>query len=117
MNRPRPISATAPLVLASGSPRRAELLAQARIPFVARPVDLDESALPGERPRDHARRLALAKAQAAARLSPDLAERWILTADTLVILDDRALGKPRDAGDAARMLRSLAGRDHAVVTA
>jgi septum formation protein len=103
-----------PLVLASASPRRAEILASLRIPFVVRPADVPEEPLPGETAETAAARLAADKAAAAAERDPD---SWVLAADTLVFLDGRILGKPRDDGEAAAMLRALSGREHGVVTA
>jgi septum formation protein len=102
-----------PLVLASASPRRAQLLRDAGIPHRVAPVDVDESILPGETPADHVRRLASLKASAGAQAHPgDL----VLGADTVVVLDGDILGKPRDANDAQRMLRALSGRAHEVYT-
>ena len=103
-----------PLILASASPRRAEILRSLAIPFDARPVDVDETPLPGETAEAAAARLAGEKAAVAARAWP---ESWVLTADTLVFLDGAILGKPRDDAEAASMLRRLAGREHGVVTA
>lgn len=97
------------LVLASGSPRRRELLEGLGVRFTVCPVDLDESPLPGEAPRDYVLRLALEKAAAA---SGEL----VLAADTTVVVDGEILGKPRDDEDARRMLRLLAGRGHSVLT-
>ena len=102
------------LVLASSSPRRAEILGALGIPFDVAVVDVDESLLPGESGRDAATRLANAKAAAAAAVHPDT---WVLAADTLVLIDGTVLGKPRDDSEAAAMLRRLAGREHVVVTA
>lgn len=102
------------LVLASASPRRAEILTSLGIPFRVRPADLEEEPLPGETAEAAASRLAAEKAASVAALEPD---RWVLGADTLVFLDGLILGKPRDAEDARRMLRQLAGREHRVVTA
>jgi septum formation protein len=102
------------LVLASASPRRAEILSSLGIPFATHPVSLDESPLPGETAEASAARLAAEKAALAARARP---ESWVLAADTLVFLDGAILGKPRDDADAASMLRRLAGREHGVVTA
>ena len=103
-----------PLVLASASPRRAEILRSLGIPFEVRPVDVGEAPRPGETAEAAATRLAAEKAAFAARERP---EAWILAADTLVFLDGEILGKPRDDGDAAEMLRRLGGREHGVVTA
>ncbi len=102
------------LVLASASPRRRELLSRLGLDFIVSPVDIDES--PGEArdPAILARRLAREKAEAA-RLRDETAT--ILTADTIVWHDDGPLGKPKDEDDARRMLRSLRGRTHQVVSA
>ncbi len=101
------------LILASQSPRRQELLRNAGIEFVVQPADLDEDRLPDESPRAYAERLARDKARAVARLRPsDL----VLGADTIVVVDGAVLEKPRDAADAARMLRLLSGRSHQVTT-
>jgi septum formation protein len=107
-------SPPASLILASASPRRAEILRSLGIPFVVRPVDIPEDPLPGETAEAAAARLAAAKGDAAARRDPDA---WVLSADTLVFLDGAILGKPRDDAEAASMLRRLSGREHGVVTA
>jgi septum formation protein len=101
------------LVLASSSPRRAEILASLRIPFIVDPSSVDETPLDGENAQDTAGRLAEEKALEVARRHPG---RWVLGADTLVILDGAALGKPRDDEDACRMLGLLSGKEHRVVT-
>lgn len=101
------------LVLASASPRRSELLRNAGISFVVQAADIDESPLAGELPRQYAERLAREKALAVWTKRP---QDCVLGADTIVVVDDLILGKPRDAEDAARMLRILAGRGHAVIT-
>ncbi len=103
------------LVLASGSPRRSELLAAMGWQFEVRPVDLDESSLPGEDAIAYVGRLALAKARHAAEM-PENEGALVLGADTVVALGNELFGKPRDAGDAARMLRQLSGRRHEVLT-
>ncbi len=103
-----------PIVLASASPRRAELLTAAGFSFVVDPVDIDESVLPGEAPDAHVRRLARAKAQAGADRHP---QETVLGADTVVAVDGRILGKPRDTADATAMLTALSGRIHYVYTA
>lgn len=101
------------LVLASASPRRLALLAQIGIfPHHVDPQDLDETPLPGELPRPHAQRLALAKARAAA--SP---AHVTLAADTVVAVGRRILGKPETAEQAGAFLRLLSGRRHHVLTA
>jgi septum formation protein len=101
------------IVLASASPRRQELLRHAGIPFTVQPADINESPLAGESPRDCAERLAREKALAVFQSRP---RDYVLGADTIVVVDDAILGKPRDPDDAARMLRKLSGRAHAVIT-
>jgi nucleoside triphosphate pyrophosphatase len=101
------------IVLASASPRRQELLRNAGIPFVVHPADIDERLLPGEAPHESAQRLAREKALA---VFQGRSRDFVLGADTIVVIDDIVLGKPRDAGDALRMLRLLSGRTHAVIT-
>ena len=100
------------LVLASQSPRRSEILRQAGIPFMVRPVELDETPLEGESPRAYVERLALAKALAA----PAGPRETVLAADTTVTIDGALLGKPAGAADARRMLALLYGRRHDVLT-
>lgn len=102
------------LILASGSPRRRELLAELGIPFVVRSADVDESLLPGEAPEPYARRLALAKARAVAEAA---GSGLVLGADTIVVDGDDILGKPADADAARALLRRLRGRRHVVITA
>jgi septum formation protein len=110
------------LVLASGSPRRAELLEAAGYAFEVRAADVDESLLPGESPRDYVRRLAIAKSAATReRLvghpTADSDGRLVIIgADTAVIVDEEIMGKPSDDEDAGRMLRRLSGRAHQVLT-
>jgi len=107
-----PMNDTPPtLILASGSPRRRELLAGLGVEFTVRPVQVDESALPGEAPADHVLRLAREKSQA--RIGP---RELVLAADTIVVIDGEILGKPSDAATAREMLRRLAGRRHNVLT-
>lgn len=101
------------LVLASASPRRQELLRDAGIPFVVQASDILEIALEGEAPQIFAERMAREKALAVFRQRPD---DVILGADTIVVVDQQILGKPRDNADAARMLRLLSGRSHQVTT-
>ena len=103
------------LVLASGSPRRREMLENLGVEFLARPVDIDESPREGELAEPYVLRLARAKARAA--LGETGGEREIvLAADTIVALDGELLGKPRDPADARRMLERLSGRAHEVLT-
>ena len=99
------------VVLASQSPRRAALLRQIAIPFEVIAASVDETQLPGEVPSAYVERLACAKATAVA--SPD---RITLAADTIVVVDDVILGKPRDRADGVAMLLSLQGRSHWVLT-
>jgi nucleoside triphosphate pyrophosphatase len=99
------------LVLASGSPRRRELLRIARIAFTVRPADVDEQPLADEEPDAYVLRLAAAKARSVWRPG-----ELTLGADTVVTVDGLLLGKPLDAADAGRMLRLLSGRTHQVLT-
>lgn len=103
------------IVLASGSPRRRELLAAAGLEVEVRPADVDESARPGEDPVGYVRRLALAKAEVVAGVlgEPDAV---VIAADTTVDRDGCILAKPVDDDDARAMLRSLSGRCHLVHT-
>jgi septum formation protein len=100
------------LVLASQSPRRAEILRNAGIPFVARPAAVDETPRNGEAPLDYVTRLAEEKAVAISAAADDI----VLGADTTVVIDGKTLGKPADEADARRMLSLLAGRRHEVIT-
>jgi septum formation protein len=102
------------VILASQSPRRRELLALVGIAHDVLPADIDESYLAGERPRDHAERLARGKADVVAAREPDAV---VIGSDTIVVVDGDVLGKPADENDAVRMLARLAGRSHTVVTA
>jgi septum formation protein len=105
--------ASSPLILASASPRRHWLLGALRVPFRVMPVDIDERPHPDEHPATFVRRMAREKAEAAHARDP----AWVLAADTIVELDARIFGKPRDGNDAAAMLAQLSGRIHAVRTA
>lgn len=102
------------LLLASASPRRADLLRAAGYEFDVLPADVDESVLPGEKPEAYVRRVAEAKAAAVASKAGG---RIVLAADTVVVVDGRILGKPVDDAEAVRMLRLLSGRRHEVMTA
>jgi septum formation protein len=104
-----------PLILASASPRRAELLTSAGYVFVVEPADVDESFLRGEGAETYALRVARAKAEAVSRRHPP--DRVVLAADTVVVTGTEILGKPVDAADAARMLTRLSGIEHDVLTA
>ena len=101
------------MILASRSPRRAELLAAAGIAFEVLAADIDETPLPNEAPDAYVERLAIAKAQAVLALRPG---GRVLGADTTVTIDNEILGKPVDGADAVRMLRLLSGRPHHVHT-
>ena len=100
------------LLLASTSPRRREILTSLGVDFTVVPVDVDETALEGETPGDMALRLAVAKARAADP-GGDCVARG---ADTVVVADGRALGKPKDEADCLAMLEALSGRGHKVLT-
>jgi septum formation protein len=103
---------TRPLViLASASPRRRELLNLIGIEHEVRPANIDETYLAGEAPREHAERLAREKAVAI-----EVPEAITIGSDTIVVVDGRVLGKPRDREHAAEMLRQLSGRSHVVMT-
>jgi len=105
------------LVLASASPRRRRLLADAGIAFEVLPADVDETMLPGETPEEYALRAAGEKGlSVAARLAREGRRPWILAADTVVVLDDLVLHKPVDDGEAGEMLRRLSGRTHTVIS-
>jgi len=101
------------IVLASASPRRQELLRNAGIPFTVCPANIPEIPSAGESPRDCAERLAREKARAVLLQQP---RKFVLGADTIVVVDGEILGKPRDEADAMRMLRLLSGRTHQVIT-
>src|SRR5204863_9178560 len=100
------------LVLASRSPRRAEILRKAGIPFVVSVADVDETVRDGEVPEEYAQRVAEEKAMAVTADPGDI----VLGADTIVVIDGRILGKPADAADAVRMLTLVQDRRHDVVT-
>jgi septum formation protein len=105
------------IYLASGSPRRRELLQQIGVPFQVIRADLDETVAIGEAPLAYVSRLAAAKADAGWQRSRGLAEAPVLAADTAVVLDGKILGKPKDRDDAMSMLAQLSGRTHEVLTA
>ena len=102
-----------PIVLASASPRRAELLAAAGFDFEVETADVDETPRAGETPEAYVRRLAAEKARAVAARRP---ERLVLGADTTVVVDGDLLGKPAGAAEARAMLTRLQGRAHQVLT-
>lgn len=105
------------LILASGSPRRRELLERQGVVFEILPADVPEERRPGEPPRDFARRLAAAKARAVAAQIGAGSPRLVLGMDTIVVVGEAVLGKPRDAEDAVALLTRLVGRSHTVMTA
>ncbi len=102
------------VILASGSPRRRELLNLIGIPHEARPANIDETLRPRETPRRYAERLAREKASAVATRDPN---QITIGADTIVVVNRKILGKPASPVQAAAMLRHLSGREHTVVTA
>jgi len=101
------------IILASASPRRTELMALAGIEFSVVPADIDEAVLPGEKPAEHVMRLSREKADAVAGTTNG---RYFIGADTVVVLEERIMGKPADEAEAFRMLAALSGRDHEVIT-
>ena len=102
-----------PIVLASQSPRRAELIARLGLDFDVQPADIDESYRPGETPPEHAERLAREKAKVVAATHP---HALVVGSDTIVVIDGDVLGKPKDPAQAVEMLLRLSGRDHEVCT-
>jgi len=103
-----------PIVLASGSPRRKQLLEMLRIPFRVIPPDVDEHVLPGEQPGHYVTRLSRAKAEAVMARAPG---ELILAADTTVVLEGVIFEKPESPAHAVAMLERLQGRTHEVMTA
>ncbi|MFC4259554.1 Maf family protein [Marinobacter lacisalsi] len=106
---------TEKVILASASPRRAELLRQLGLSFDVLPVDVDEAPHQGEAPADYVHRLAREKALAGYQRQ-GRADALVLGSDTTVVLDDHILGKPADASDAGALLHRLSGRRHQVMT-
>lgn len=102
------------LILASGSPRRRELLERIGLKFTIQAANVDETLLPGLSAREQVMRLSRIKAQAVADTQNE--QTVILSADTVVVLDGTILGKPKDAADAKKMLTALSGRSHLVLT-
>lgn len=101
------------LILASASPRRAEILTAVGWEFEKRVADIDETELPDEKPEDYVRRLAREKAEAVAENYQDA---LILGADTIVVIENKIVGKPKDFADARAMLKTLSGNWHEVLT-
>lgn len=107
-----------PIVLASASARRRWLLDSAGIAYTVEPSDIEETVEAGELPLAFASRMAKEKALDVAQRQRDVAQtRWILGADTIVVLGDRILGKPKDRADARRMLALMSDTTHQVITA
>lgn len=104
---------TPSLILASGSPRRAEILRMLGIPFEIETEPVSEEVLPGEEPAPHVERLARAKAEVVSRRNPGV---LVLGGDTVVVSQGSILGKPRDADHALAMLMELSGRSHDVLS-
>lgn len=100
------------LILASGSPRRRELLGLFGIPFAVRAADIDETMDPEKAPFDEVARVSRAKAMTVPRQQEDV----VIAADTIVVCQGKVLGKPADPAEAVRMLTLLSGRDHQVMT-
>ena len=100
------------LILASQSPRRKELLGLFRLPFVIRVADIDETMDPAAAPYDEVARVSREKAMAVSRSAEDI----VVAADTIVVCENKVLGKPKSEEDAMQMLRLLSGRDHQVMT-
>ncbi len=105
------------LYLASTSPRRRELLAQADVKFSVLDIAIDESKRPNELPTSYVERLAKEKAEAGYQSVQDDDAAVVLAADTIVVLEDDILGKPSTQAEAQSMLRALSGRSHVVMTA
>lgn len=107
------------IYLASGSPRRRELLAQIGVTFDVLKIDIDETPQTGESPAAYVQRVAIDKAKAGLILREQLAlsERPILAADTSVVLDDDILGKPANQSEARQFIKRLSGRQHKVISA
>ena len=101
------------IILASASPRRTELMSLAGIEFSVVPADINEAVLPGENPSEHVMRLSREKADVVAGTTNG---RFFIGADTVVVLDDRIMGKPADEAEAFQMLSALSGRNHEVIT-
>ena len=100
------------LILASQSPRRRELLGLTGLDFIVRVADIDETMDPGKAPFEEVARVSRQKALAVPAEKDDV----VIAADTIVVLENEILGKPKDAADASRMLHLLSGRDHQVMT-
>jgi len=104
------------LILASASPRRRDLLARLNLPFTTVPAEIAEIARHGETPRQLAERLAREKAEAVVARVGETPRRVVLGSDTIVVIGEEVLGKPRDSDHAVDLLRKLVGRTHLVMT-
>ena len=113
LNTDKSMIALPPIVLGSGSPRRAEILSSVGWEFTKSVPEIDETVRDGEAPDAYVERLADEKAKAVAQMHPD---QLVLAADTTVVVDDQILGKPDDLEHAREMLRTLSGRWHDVLT-
>lgn len=107
------ISISGSFILASASPRRQELLRSLGLKFKTIPAHVNEDYIDGESPRKHVKRLAQDKALTLSHKYPDA---WVLGADTIVVIDDLILGKPKNKTQARQMLERLSGREHKVFT-
>lgn len=105
------------IVLASASPRRQALLKELGLNFTCKPQNIDEAQIAGEGPESHVRRLALEKARSAMAAISETGHGLVLGSDTIVVCEERILGKPVNKEDACDMLSLLAGRQHQVLTA
>jgi septum formation protein len=111
-----PISASTPLVLGSGSPRRREILTGMGLALRILPADVAEDVVDGEPPHTYLERVVRDKLVAVSRRLDSTRYAGVLVADTIVVLDEQILGKPRDEADAARLVGQLVGRTHEVFT-
>lgn len=102
-----------PLILASNSPRRSALLSQINLKFIALPARIKEQILLNEKPEDYVERIALAKGNQIAKKYPN---STVIGADTIVVLENKILGKPKTKIKAKEMLRELQGKKHKVIT-
>jgi septum formation protein len=102
-----------PLILASGSPRRREMLEAMGLKFDVIPSEVEESGGEGQKPDELAQRWAREKAESVSGAHPD---RWVLGADTIVVLGKRIFGKPKDLAEAVSVLKDLSGKTHEVIT-
>jgi septum formation protein len=112
----RCIEREAPILLGSASPRRREILTALGLPFVVRPADVDERQLANDTPQTFLTRVAADKLRAAETRQGSDVFSCVLVADTIVVLGDRILGKPKDRDDAAQLVGALVGQTHTVFT-